>query len=103
MKAALVICATTLAVGAVSLAQSKPSTSARVYVGSDSLAHVIDDEGKDTMIQKRIRRLVARQKYPPTGRQQVGWLNKKTVVRLIRYPLGLLSIEPGKHGSWAMA
>lgn len=74
MKAALVICATTLALGSVSFAQSKPQTLARVYVGSDSLAHVIDDRGKETAIQKEKNQATVSAPKISADRQAAGWL-----------------------------
>jgi hypothetical protein len=52
MKATFAICSITLATGSVIFAQSKPTALAKIYVGPEGLAHVVDDTGKDTAIHK---------------------------------------------------
>ena len=74
MKPTFVIYAITLAMGSVLFAQSKPTTLAKIYVGSEGLAHVVDDNGKEIrpFTRKRIKLQLARQNCPLTGWQQVG-------------------------------
>jgi hypothetical protein len=74
MKATFLIYAITLAMGSVLFAQSKPTTLAKVHVGSDGLVHVVDDLGKDRTIQKEKNQAAVSAPKLSADRQTAGWL-----------------------------
>jgi len=74
MKATFVICAITLAMGSVLLAQSKPPALAKIYVGTGGLVHVVDDSGKDRTIQKEKNQAAVSAPKLSADRQTAGWL-----------------------------
>ena len=74
MKPTFVIYAITLAMGSVLFAQSKPTTLAKIYVGSEGLAHVVDDNGKDTAIHKEKNQAAVSAPKLSADRLAAGWL-----------------------------
>lgn len=74
MKARLVMCAATLAVVSVLPAESKPTRLAKVYVGSDGLAHVVDSKGKDRTIPKENNQVAVSAPKLAADNQTAGWL-----------------------------
>jgi len=97
MKAMLVICSTTLAMGAVLFAQSKPTTLAKIYVGSDGLAHVVDDTGKDTAIQKEKNQAKVSAPKLSDDKQTAGWLvEEENCCTSYTIPIGLAVYRAGK-------
>jgi hypothetical protein len=74
MKPMFVIYAITLAMGSVLFAQSKPTTLAKIYVGSEGLAHVVDDKGKDTAIHKEKNQAAVSAPKLSADRLAAGWL-----------------------------
>ena len=74
MKTTFAIYAITLAMGSVLFAQSKPTPLAKIYVGPEGLAHVVDDTGKDTAIHKEKNQVAVSAPKLSDDRQTAGWL-----------------------------
>ena len=74
MKMTFAIYAITLAMGSVLFAQSKPTPLAKIYVGPEGLAHVVDDTGKDTAIHKEKNQAAVSAPKLSDDRQTAGWL-----------------------------
>jgi hypothetical protein len=74
MKATLLVFAVTIAVGSVLVAQSKITALAKVYVGADGLAHVVDGRAKDTPIHKEKNQAGVSSPKLAADKQAAGWL-----------------------------
>lgn len=74
MKAAFAICALMVAIASGLLAQSKPTTLLKVYVGPDGLAHVVDVKGRDKAIRKEREQVGVSSPKLAADKQTAGWL-----------------------------
>lgn len=74
MRVKLATCMMTLATASVLIAQPKPTTLTKVYVGSDGLAHVVDGQGKDVAIKKEKTQVAVSTPKLAPDKQSAGWL-----------------------------
>ncbi len=74
MKSASAICALMVAIASGLLAQSKPTTLLKVYVGPDGLAHVVDVKGRDKVIRKEREQVGVSSPKFAADKQTAGWL-----------------------------
>ena len=74
MKSASAICALMVAIASGLLAQSKPTTLLKVYVGPDGLAHVVDVKGRDKVIRKEREQVGVSSPKLAADKQTAGWL-----------------------------
>jgi hypothetical protein len=74
MKVMLATCVMTLAAASALFAQPKAAALAKVYVGSDGLAHVVDGQGKDVAIPKEKTQVAVSEPKLAPDEQSAGWL-----------------------------
>jgi hypothetical protein len=97
MKATLLICALVIALCPGVRAQSKPTTFTRIYVGSDGLAHLVDDTGKDMAMPKEKEQVSISTPKLSADKQTAGWLiEQENCCTSYPIPTGLALYKAGK-------
>jgi hypothetical protein len=93
----LLICALAMALCPGVGAQSKPTTFTKLYVGSDGLAHLVDDMGKDVAMPKEKEQVAVSAPKLSPDKQTAGWLlEQENCCTSYPIPTGLAVYKTGK-------
>jgi hypothetical protein len=96
MKTNLLVSAAFLLTSLVS-AQTKPVALAKVYVGKDNLAHLVDINGKDVAMPKEQDQVDVSEPKLADDKQTAGWLiHQDNCCTSYSIPTGLLVYREGK-------
>lgn len=92
-----VTCATTLFAATLLFAQSVHAPFLKVYVGTDGLAHIVDDVGKDISFPKEQGQVAVESPQLSPDKQAAGWLTDENNC-CTSYPIstGLLIYSNGR-------